>query len=99
MKTETQKSVAEWAEQTFGPAKDHSVLVTRAISEMEELLEAVENNDTAEIGKEAADVAILLWRLMEQNGLDLSQEIMKKMQENRTREWAPKGDGTGKHIA
>lgn len=96
---ETQKSVAEWAEETFGPAKDPSVLVTRAMTEMEELLEAVQEGDMTELGKEAADVTILLWRLMEQHGLDLSEEVTKKMQENRARRWQAKGDGTGKHIA
>ncbi len=96
---ETQESVAEWAEETFGSVKDPSVLVTRAITEMEELLEAVQQEDITELGKEAADVAILLWRLMEQHGLDLTEEVTKKMQENRARKWAPKGDGTGKHIA
>ncbi len=96
---ETQQTVAKWAQDTFGPVNDHKVLVTRAITEMQELLEAVENKDTAEIGKEAADVTILLWRLMQLTGLDLNEEVTKKMRENRTEKWAPKGDGTGKHIA
>lgn len=96
---ENQQSVTKWAEDTFGPAKDQTVLVTRAMTEMEELLEAVQAGDTQEIGKETADIAILLWRLMELNGLDLTSEVTKKMQENRARTWAPKGDGTGKHIS
>tara|TARA_R110002096_G_scaffold308305_2_gene502917 strand:- start:202 stop:516 length:315 start_codon:yes stop_codon:yes gene_type:complete len=95
---ETQKSVTQWAEETFGPARDHTVLVTRAMTEMQELLEAVADGNTPEIGKEAADVTMLLWRLMELNGLDLQTEVTKKMQTNRARNWAAKGDGTGKHI-
>ena len=96
---ETQQTVAKWAEDTFGPVSEHRVLVTRAITEMQELLEAVENKDTTEIGQEAADITILLWRLMELTGLNLTEEVTKKMRENRARKWAPKGDGTGKHIA
>jgi len=96
---ETQATVTRWAEDTFGPVTDQSVLVTRAMTEMDELLEAVQNNDIKEAGKEAADIVILLWRLMEINGLNLTEEITQKMQENRSRTWAAKGDGTGKHIA
>lgn len=98
-KPETQQSVTEWAEATFGPVSDQKVLVTRAMTEMDELLEAVDKDDTAEVGKETADIAILLWRLMELRGLNLEDEVTKKMQENRSRRWKPKGDGTGKHIA
>jgi NTP pyrophosphatase (non-canonical NTP hydrolase) len=68
------------------------------MTEMEELLEATEAGDRTEIGKETADIAILLYRLMELNGLDLGEEVTKKMTENRARRWQPKGDGTGKHI-
>lgn len=96
---ETQQSVTRWAEETFGPARDHKVLVTRAMTEMQELLEAVTDGDTVEIGKEAADVTMLLWRLMELNGLDMQTEVAKKMKINRARNWAAKGDGTGKHIS
>lgn len=95
---ETQQSVSLWAEETFGPAPDQRVLVRRAMTEMDELLEAVENGDTAEIGKETADIAILLYRVLEMNGLSLEEEVTAKMQENRMRRWLRKGDGTGKHI-
>lgn len=95
---ETQQSVSEWAEETFGPVGDQSVLVKRAMTEMDELLEAVDTADKAEIGKETADIAILLYRLLEMNGLSLEQEVTAKMAENRIRQWVAKGDGTGKHI-
>jgi len=95
---ETQQSVSLWAEETFGPAHDQRVLVRRAMTEMDELLEAVDAGDRVEIGKETADIAILLYRLLEMNGLSLEAEVTAKMQENRARHWAPKGDGTGKHI-
>ena len=95
---EDQKTVTRWAEETFGPVRDHAVLVRRAMVEMEELLEATEAGNRVEMGKECADVAILLYRLMELNGLDLTAEVTRKMAENRARRWHPKGDGTGKHI-
>ncbi len=98
MPGETQQTIAAWAEETFGPATDQTVLVRRAQVELEELLEATAEADAAEIGKETADIAILLYRLMELNGLDLSAEVTAKMAENRARSWCAKGDGTGSHI-
>ncbi|SDE48471.1 DUF550 domain-containing protein [Kordiimonas lacus] len=98
MSQETQQSVAAWAEETFGPAGDQTVLVRRAQVELDELLEATAAGDKTEIGKETADIAILLYRLMELNGLDLGAEVTKKMAENRARTWRAKGDGTGSHI-
>lgn len=95
---ETQKTIADWADDTFGPALDPGDLVTRAADELEELLEAVQKADKQEIGKEAADVVILLMRVMELNGLNLHDEVDKKMQINRSRTWVSKGDGTGSHI-
>ncbi len=98
MSGETQQTIAAWAEETFGPATDQTVLVRRARVELDELLDATAAGDTAEIGKEAADIAILLYRLLELNGLDLGAEVTAKMAENRARKWRPKGDGTGSHI-
>lgn len=95
---ETQKSIARWAEETFGPAKDPAVLVQRAATELDELLKAVSQKDATEIGKETADVVILLMRVLELHGLELQQELDSKMVENRARMWRPKGDGTGSHI-
>ena len=98
MTSETQKSVTDWAEETFGPVRDHTTLVKRAQVEMDELLEATAAADTNEMGKEAADVLILLMRLAEINNIDLNAAVNSKMQENRLRKWQPAGDGTGKHI-
>ena len=96
--TETQRSMCEWAEATFGPVRVPVSLVERAQLEMNELQEAVLAEDHAEIGKEAADVLILLYRLADQFGLDLDQEVVSKMAINRARKWVKKGDGTGSHI-
>jgi len=98
MAGETQQSIARWAEETFGPVSDQTVLVRRAQVELDELLEATAQGDRREIGKETADIAILLYRLMELNGLSLAEEVAAKMAENRSRIWHAKGDGTGSHI-
>ncbi len=95
---ETQASIAQWAEETFGPVGDYTALVDRAVTEMSELREAVSLNNTVEIGKETADVMILLYRLCALNGLDLQTEVNHKMSENRARKWRNTGDGTGSHI-
>jgi len=52
----------------------------------------------SEIGREAADVLILLYRLADQFGLDLDGEVQGKMAINRARKWSAKGDGTGSHV-
>jgi NTP pyrophosphatase (non-canonical NTP hydrolase) len=97
-KPENQRSMCDWAEQTFGPVNDPASLVNRALLEMQELGEAVQQRDVSEIGKEAADVLILLYRLADQFGLDLDQEVQAKMSINRSRTWVSKGDGTGSHV-
>ncbi len=98
MASETQKTITDWTEQTFGPVSDQTTLVKRAQIEMEELLEATAAADTDEMGKEAADVLILLMRLAEINNIDLGAAVDAKMQENRLRKWQPAGDGTGTHL-
>ena len=94
--SENQRSMCDWAEQTFGPVSDPASLVERALVEM--LGEAVQDRDISEIGKEAADVLILLYRLADQFDLDLDQEVQAKMSINRSRTWVSKGDGTGSHV-
>ena len=89
MPAETQKSISAWAEATFGPAQDLGVLVERARIELDELLEAVQNQNREEIGKETADIAILLMRLLEQHSLDFHSELDSKMAINRQRNWKP----------
>ncbi|WP_210402205.1 nucleotide pyrophosphohydrolase [Thalassospira sp. MCCC 1A03138] len=96
--TESQQSICDWAEGIFGPVADPRALVTRAMMEMKELDEAVADRDLSEIGREAADVMILLYRLVDQFGLDLDREVQAKMAINRARKWSAKGDGTGSHI-
>ena len=96
---ETQETICKWADDTFGPVSDPMDLLTRSLQEMEELAEAIEKQDRSEIGKEAADVVILLHRLLAQYDLNLAHELESKMKINRSRRWISKGDGTGKHIS
>jgi NTP pyrophosphatase (non-canonical NTP hydrolase) len=96
--SETSKSIRDWSDEAFGEVKDLSALVRRARGELDELAEAVRAGDAAAIGSEAADVAILLHRLVALKGLDLAAEVDAKMKVNRARKWTRAGDGTGGHV-
>jgi NTP pyrophosphatase (non-canonical NTP hydrolase) len=95
---ETSQSIREWGDATFGTVRDLSALVARARGELNELDGAIKANDDAEIGKEAADVVILLHRLVALAGMDLSEQVDAKMAINRARKWKAAGDGTGGHV-
>lgn len=95
---ETSESIQIWGDETFGPVTDLVALVARAELEMTELKEALIAQDINEAGKEAADVVILLHRLMGVLGKDLMDEVDAKMAINRTRKWMSAGDGTGGHV-
>jgi NTP pyrophosphatase (non-canonical NTP hydrolase) len=98
MQQENQTSIAEWAEEAFGPVSDYSALVKRASLELIELEQAVYDGSKDEIANEIADVMILLYRLAELNKIDLAAAINKKMTINRKRRWLKSGDGTGRHV-
>ncbi|WP_417453253.1 dATP/dGTP pyrophosphohydrolase domain-containing protein [Kiloniella sp.] len=95
---ETQTTICDWAEKTFGPVKDPGDLLKRALLETTELSESIEEHNIQEIGKETADVVILLYRLLDQYGLDLNKAINEKIAINRARKWEAKDDGTGSHV-
>ena len=98
MATETSKSIRDWGDETFGKVSNLSALVACARGELDELDHAIWTNDTAEIGREAADVVILLHRLVALAGMDLAAEVDAKMAVNRARKWKAAGDGTGGHV-
>jgi NTP pyrophosphatase (non-canonical NTP hydrolase) len=98
MATETSQSIREWGDAAFGQVKDLSALVARARGELDELDQAIKANDVAEIGREAADVVILLHRLVALAGMDLTEQVDAKMAINRARKWKAAGDGTGGHV-
>lgn len=50
------------------------------------------------IPAEAADVLIVLYGVAHMRGFDLHAEVDRKMEINRARRWAARGDGTGYHI-
>jgi hypothetical protein len=98
MASETSQSIRIWGDETFGKVADLSALVARARGELDELDLAIKADDEAEIGREAADVVILLHRLVALAGMDLGAEVDAKMAVNRARKWCAAGDGTGGHV-
>jgi NTP pyrophosphatase (non-canonical NTP hydrolase) len=50
------------------------------------------------VPNELADCAIMLDTLAYRAGVDLRAEVDHKMEINRARQWADRGDGTGYHI-
>jgi NTP pyrophosphatase (non-canonical NTP hydrolase) len=98
MPIETSITIREWGDATFGAVRDLSALIARARGELDELDQAVRANDPAEIGREAADVAILLHRLVALAGMDLAEQVDAKMTVNRARRWRAAGDGTGGQV-
>jgi|CXWL01.1.fsa_nt_gi NTP pyrophosphatase (non-canonical NTP hydrolase) len=94
---ETSASIAQWGAETFGEVADLAVLTQRARVEFDELDAAVRAGDVDEIGREAADVMILLHRLVGLIGKDLATEVDAKMNINRSRRWRLSGDGVGQH--
>jgi NTP pyrophosphatase (non-canonical NTP hydrolase) len=96
---ETQQSISEWAEQTFGPAGSNARVAARANEEMAELLRALTVQDDAKDGAaEVADIFIVLYRLATRMGVDIHAEIDRKMKINRQRKWNRDGSGHGYHI-
>jgi NTP pyrophosphatase (non-canonical NTP hydrolase) len=64
--------------------------------ELAELHEAIDKGRADEVGGELADVAIYVLSLAEMRGLDLGEEIEKKMAVNRGRRYE-RGPG-GVHV-
>lgn len=106
---ETQTSIAEWREKTFGPAQRGELvratrLAIRANLEMAELLDAVSQGsfgvfiDRQKVIEECADVLIVLYGLAELCKQDLHEAVDDKMKINRKRKWYKLGNGTGYHI-
>lgn len=98
-RVETQRSIAEWADQTFGPAPSLARIAARANEEMAELLRgATAGAEPAALVEEAADVTIILYRLVRNAGGDLHDAIDGKMAVNRQRQWRKDGTGHAYHV-
>lgn len=97
-----QSDITVWATDTAGWPPTDAVLTTfsRAISEMEELCEAVEQERPAveTIATETADVLICLYRMASMAGFDLDAAVVRKMDLNYRRRWHRNGDGTAQHC-
>lgn len=101
---ETQKTITDWAVNTFGYPKNILPLVDRVLKESDELKqlrdECFKYNDMVfeKIADECADIYITMCNLMGTMGYDLQACVNHKMQINRGRKWKLNGDGTGQHI-
>lgn len=96
---ETQASISQWAEATFGPSGSNARAAARANREMSELLEHVTADDQhPEAAEEIADVVIVLYRVATCLGVDLHELIDRKMATNRARKWRLDGTGHGYHV-
>ena len=99
MPVETSATIAQWAEQTFGPVDSLDRLLSRAQQEIAELRDALARNAApTEIAHEAADITIFLHRLVALVGHDLGSAVDQKMSINRQRRWQLSGDGVGQHL-
>ncbi len=99
MKIETQDSISQWADDTFGPAGSNARVAARANEEMAELLRALTVDDNHhKAAEELADIVIILNRLATRLGVDLNAEVNRKMAVNRKREWKLDNTGHGYHV-
>ena len=99
MSNETQVTVSDWCEATFGTVSSNARVAARANEEMAELLRALTVDDNhPKAPEEMADVVIIFYRLATRMGADLMAEIDKKMTINREREWNLDGSGHGYHV-
>ncbi|MFB3828938.1 MAG: nucleotide pyrophosphohydrolase [Bryobacteraceae bacterium] len=96
-----QEAIGKWADATFGPAKTAAVIAARANVEMAELLRWLAKDPSGlgdNTADEAADVAIILFRLAHHCNFDLMEAVGRKMETNLKRRWASEGDGQGRHL-
>ncbi len=97
---ETQRSISDWAVETFGDAPSNLSIAVRANEEMAEMLACLMRDDNDQhAAEEAADVIITLCRMFERLGIDIVAEVDRKMRVNRARQWEiVPGGGHGYHL-
>jgi NTP pyrophosphatase (non-canonical NTP hydrolase) len=96
-----QAAIGEWADATFGRAASAAIIGARANVEMAELLRWLAkdpNGMGTPTEDEAADVAIVLFRLAHQCRFDLLAAVSKKMEINVQRRWEREPGGCGRHV-
>lgn len=97
--SETQQTISQWANETFGPSGSNARVAARANEEMAELLRALTVDDNhPKAVEEIADIVIILYRVATRLGCDLHAEIDRKMAINRQRVWRQDGSGHGYHV-
>lgn len=95
---ETQRTISDWANATFGPSSSNARCASRANNEMSELVDALVSDDQhPKAIEEAADVVIVLYRLVDRMGGDMHAAIDAKMKINRERRWTI-ASGHGQHV-
>ena len=97
LRDEDQNTITDWANRTFGEA-GYDASVIRAIEEIQEFLQAVDDDRRVDVKAEMPDIVITLYRLATVLGFDLLESVDDKMAVNRLRRWKSNGDGTGQHI-
>ncbi len=96
---ETQESITDWANETFGEPESNLSIALRAQEEMMELIgKLTDDDDSIEAPIEAADVIIILMRLFSSFNVPSNTVITAKMEVNRKRKWLSSGDGHGYHV-
>lgn len=75
MRTETQKTISQWATETFGEAGSNARVLARALEEYAEFLRAYTSGGGKQI-EELADTVIVLYRLAERMEVDLDAELL-----------------------
>jgi hypothetical protein len=76
---ETQQSISEWASTTFGEVGSNLSVATRAGEEMFELFKEISTSiNTEKAITEAADVAIVLYRLCERLGITIDTSMIRR---------------------
>jgi hypothetical protein len=96
---ETTATIAAWADGVFGEPASNISTWYRAMSEMDELREKLAISDVhPDAAAEAADVVIVLARLLSRLGTTMQAEVDRKMAINRARRWDLTGDGHGQHV-
>ncbi|MCY4073711.1 MAG: nucleotide pyrophosphohydrolase [Chloroflexi bacterium] len=80
-----------WIDDSSAKPQSHRNLAISLVLEASEVLEhfqwGEECADPEALAEELADVMLYLLQLAEINGVDLGEEVMKKLAKNRERDW------------
>lgn len=92
----TQKTINQWARDTFGHPDNVDVLVARFAEEMGEFVAAAIRGESLE--DEAADLVIFLYQIAQAESFHLLGAVDRKMNTNQKRKWKLNHDGSGQHV-